>query len=154
MTDPEGPGTGSPAEARPGARARPALGPAPEAMASARPGGPGDHSLDPERLRLLCGRRAGRLEAIELLDLAPGPAGAAARFALRAALLFDRAAEVRAAAAARLGDAGPEAAPWLRAAIRDPLPSVREAAYRSLGRLRDRDAAALARHGARHEPVW
>jgi aryl-alcohol dehydrogenase-like predicted oxidoreductase/HEAT repeat protein len=75
------------------------------------------------------------------------------RYALRSALCFDPDAGVRAAAAQRLAGLGAPAA-WLREAVRDALPLVREAAIRGLARLRDQEAAPLLGRACTIEPVW
>lgn len=109
----------------------------------------------PELAPLLSEDPLERREAIEELDLGDGPA----RFALRQVLLFDPDGGLRALCAERLGgvrgdDALPFVGPWLRDALGDPLPSVREAALRALGRLGDRESAPALRRAALEEPVW
>ncbi|NVB41736.1 HEAT repeat domain-containing protein [Pseudenhygromyxa sp. WMMC2535] len=97
------------------------------------------------------------------------------RFALRAALLEDRAAAVRVAAAASLarleleaaearsrslGDDGRQICGWLREALDDPSPSVREAACQALARVARLDAPGGRQVCARlvrligEEPIW
>jgi aryl-alcohol dehydrogenase-like predicted oxidoreductase/HEAT repeat protein len=96
--------------------------------------------LDPEGWRR-------RLAVAEVADTDAG------RYALRSALCFDPDAGVRATAATRLASLGAPAA-WLREAMRDPLPLVREAVVRGLGRLGDAEAAPPLARLCRSEPVW
>ena len=83
-----------------------------------------------------------RLAAAESLS----PLAAAGQYALRAALLSDRDARVRAQAAATLGNGPPSdtAAGWLIDGLDDPMPSVREACLRALSGHRAQGAAAAA----------
>ena len=102
---------------------------------------------------LLSGSRRVRREALEALD----PRLREHCFALRQVLWLDRDAGLRARAAERLGSARASqalAAAWLREALADPYPSVRDAAYRSLARQGDRDTIPLARRAAFEEPIW
>lgn len=96
--------------------------------------------LDPEGWRR-------RLAVAEIADTDAG------KYALRSALCFDPDAGVRAAAATRLAALGAPAA-WLREAMGDALPLVREAVIRGLGRLGDAEAAPLLARACRTEPVW
>lgn len=96
--------------------------------------------LDPEGWRR-------RLAVAEIADTDAG------RYALRSALCFDPDAGVRAAAATRLATLGAPAA-WLREAMGDRLPLVREAVVRGLGRLGDAEAAPLLGRMCKTEPVW
>ncbi len=93
-----------------------------------------------------------RLSAAETL----APVTPAARYALRAALLGDPDARIRAQAAATLGDgpAGPEVQDWLAEGLGDCLPSVREACLRALGRHRAAGAAAACAPLSTEDPVW
>ena len=93
-----------------------------------------------------------RLAAAESLS----PLSAAGRYALRAALLSDRDARVRAQAAATLGSGPPSDAVsgWLIDGLDDPMPSVREACLRALGGHRAQGAAAAAARLAKSDPVW
>lgn len=93
-----------------------------------------------------------RLAAAESLDpVAPAP-----RYALRAALLGDPDARVRAQAAATLGrgPARPDVDEWLGEGLLDALPSVREACLRALGHHRARVAAPACARLATEDPVW
>jgi aryl-alcohol dehydrogenase-like predicted oxidoreductase len=92
--------------------------------------------------------RAAALQAAE--------AGAPTWYALRSTLLFDRLAPLRALAATRLGEAAnhPGTATWLRDALEDPFPLVRQAAHRSLARLRDERSIPWLHRAALEEPVW
>lgn len=92
-----------------------------------------------------------RLAAAESLS----PASPAGRYALRAALLSDGDARVRAQAAATLGR-GPQlkdVAGWLIDGLADPMPSVREACLRALGGHRAAAVPEVARL-ATADPVW
>ncbi|GEN05631.1 Predicted oxidoreductase [Myxococcus fulvus] len=77
------------------------------------------------------------------------------RYALRQALLTDEDAQVRAIAARRLGDArdGRFAAALLES-LEDPMPMVRDRAWRALARLGVKDLLASATKAVRQEPVW
>ena len=92
-----------------------------------------------------------RRRAIDELDVAPIPN----RYALRHVLVTDDDAEARAAAARKLGEARiKRAIPALVEATRDPLPSVRDQAFRALGRLGAKDIATIADDAVRLESVW
>lgn len=92
-----------------------------------------------------------RRRAIDELDLGPIPH----RYALRHVLVTDDDAETRAAAARKLGEARiKRAIPALVEATRDPLPSVRDQAFRALGRLGAKDIAIIADDAVRLESVW
>jgi len=92
-----------------------------------------------------------RRRAIDELDLGPIPN----RYALRHLLMTDDDAEARAAAARKLGEARiRRVIPALVEATRDPLPSVRDQAFRALGRLGAKDIATIAVDAVRLEPVW
>lgn len=93
-----------------------------------------------------------RLAAAESIS----PAAPAGRYALRAALLSDRDARVRTQAAATLaqGPALPEVAVWLMDGLLDPMPSVREACVRTLGRHRAASAAHECARLSTTDPVW
>ncbi|QSQ20381.1 HEAT repeat domain-containing protein [Pyxidicoccus parkwayensis] len=107
--------------------------------------------LDPASVRLLDEDVAVRREAVGEVDTSALPG----RFALRQALLTDEDAEVRASAAHRLG--GTRDARFVQPlldALADPMPLVRDRAWRALARL---GAQALLRHAVRavrEEPVW
>lgn len=133
----------------------------PESRA-ARPAADADAQLEVQRA-LLDGARFVRREALAQVDTRP----AAGRFAVRHALLLDRDADVRAAAAERLGRmsrAGLTAAEraqaldWLGDACADGAPVVREAALRALGRLGGGDVGeplrARVAQAAAGDPVW
>lgn len=92
-----------------------------------------------------------RRRAIEELDLGPIPH----RYALRHVLVTDDDAEARATAARKLGEARiRRAIPALIEATRDALPSVRDQAFRALGRLGAKDIGPIAIDSVRLEPVW
>ncbi|MFY1827707.1 aldo/keto reductase [Myxococcus fulvus] len=77
------------------------------------------------------------------------------RYALRQALLTDEDAQVRAVAARRLGDARDgRFAPALLESLEDPMPMVRDRAWRALARLGVKDLLASAARAVRQEPVW
>ncbi|MCP3058761.1 HEAT repeat domain-containing protein [Myxococcus sp. K38C18041901] len=77
------------------------------------------------------------------------------RYALRQALLTDEDAQVRAIAARRLGDARDgRFAPALLESLEDPMPMVRDRAWRALARLGVKDLLASATRAVRWEPVW
>ncbi|AKF84829.1 hypothetical protein MFUL124B02_05085 [Myxococcus fulvus 124B02] len=77
------------------------------------------------------------------------------RYALRQALLTDEDAQVRAVAARRLGDARDgRFAPALLESLEDPMPMVRDRAWRALARLGVKDLLASATRAVRREPVW
>jgi HEAT repeat protein len=84
------------------------------------------------------------------------PPGRDAWFALRSLLLFDVRAEHRAHAAERLAEAKdlPDVVEWLRDALGDPLPSVRQAAFLALGKLGNPAAQPWLEQAALEEPVW
>lgn len=92
-----------------------------------------------------------RRRAVDELDTGPVPH----RFALRHALMTDEDAEVRANAARKLGEARiRRATTALLEAARDPLPSVRDQAFRALGKLGAKDVITIARDAVRFEPIW
>ncbi len=107
--------------------------------------------LDPAAVRLFDEAAEVRREAVEAVDAA----ALAGRYALRQALLGDEDAEVRASAARRLGEARDRRfTPALVEALRDPLPSVRDRAWRALARLGAREVLPAAARAIREEPVW
>lgn len=92
-----------------------------------------------------------RRRAVDELDTGPVPH----RYALRHVLVADEDAEVRASAARRLGEARIRRATGaLLVATNDPLPSVRDQAFRALGKLGAKDVFALAKESVRREPIW
>lgn len=92
-----------------------------------------------------------RRRAIDELDTGPVPH----RFALRHVLATDDDAEARANAAQKLGEARiRRAVPTLLDATNDPMPSVRDHAWRALGRIGAKDIGPLATRAVRDEPVW
>ena len=91
-----------------------------------------------------------RLRAVRRL-----PASRELAFALRRVLFTDDHAEVRAAAALRLGELGrAQPAGWLVDAIRDHAPSVRDAILRALAKLGDASARDAVRDVALADRVW
>ncbi len=84
------------------------------------------------------------------------PAGRPTWFALRSLLAFDTRAQVRAAAARRLGEAQdlPESTGWLVEALADPFPTVREAVCAALGRHHVAQAREALTRAMRSEPRW
>jgi HEAT repeat protein len=107
--------------------------------------------LNPAAVRLLDESAEVRREAVEAVEAT----ALAGRYALRQALLGDEDAEVRASAARRLGEARDRLfAPALLEALRDPLPSVRDRAWRALARLGTRELLPQAARAVREEPVW
>ncbi|WP_224248703.1 aldo/keto reductase [Hyalangium gracile] len=107
--------------------------------------------LDPAAVRLFDEAAEVRREAVDAVDAA----ALAGRYALRQALLGDEDAEVRASAARRLGDARDRRfTPALLEALRDPLPAVRDRAWRALARLGAREVLREAERAIREEPVW
>ncbi|WNG46008.1 hypothetical protein F0U60_19240 [Archangium minus] len=108
-------------------------------------------SLDPAAVRLLDENAEVRREAVEALDTSVPPG----RYALRQALLTDEDAEVRASAARRLGEARDDRfVPALLEALGDPLPSVRDRAWRALARMGAQSLLPQASRALREEPVW
>ncbi|MDI1450186.1 aldo/keto reductase [Polyangium sp. 6x1] len=94
----------------------------------------------PALVRLLDEDAEVRRDAVESLDPRPLPA----RFALRQALLGDEDADVRAAAAQKLGELRSRRfAHAFVEALEDPMPSVRDRAYRALARLVPRGTARV-----------
>lgn len=92
-----------------------------------------------------------RRHAVNELDTKPIPH----RFALRHVLLTDEDAEVRAIAARKLGEGRIRLATnALLDATSDPLPSVRDQAFRALGKIDAREVFPVAWEAARSEPVW
>lgn len=92
-----------------------------------------------------------RRRAIDELDTGP----LAHRFALRHVLVTDDDAEMRVRAARKLGEARiRRATTALLDAAHDPMPSVRDQAFRALGRLGAKSVATIATESVRHEPVW
>jgi len=92
-----------------------------------------------------------RRRAIDELDTGPVPH----RFALRHVLVTDDDAEARANAARKLGESRiRRAVPALVEATNDPMPSVRDQAWRALGRLGVKDILPIATGAARDEAVW
>lgn len=92
-----------------------------------------------------------RRRAIEEIDTGPIPH----RYALRHVLVTDDDAEARANAARKLGEARiRRAIPALLEATNDPMPSVRDQAWKALGRLGTKDLLPIAAHAVRDEPVW
>jgi len=107
--------------------------------------------LDPATVRLLDEDVAVRREAVEAVDTSTLPG----RHALRQALLTDEDAEVRAMAAQRLG--GTRDSRFIQAlldALADPMPLVRDRAWRALARLGARSLLPHALRAVREEPVW
>ncbi len=105
----------------------------------------------PALVRLCDDDPAIRRDAVDSLDLRALPA----RFALRQTLLGDEDAEARARAAQRLGEARARRfASDLALALGDPMPSVRDRAYRALARLEARELLPHAARAVRHEPIW
>ncbi|MRG94408.1 aldo/keto reductase [Polyangium spumosum] len=105
----------------------------------------------PALVRLLDEDPDARRDALDTLDPRPLPA----RFALRQILLGDEDAEARAAAAQKLGELRSRRfAPALACALQDPMPSVRDRAYRGLCRMEARELLPHAARALRHEPVW
>ena len=92
-----------------------------------------------------------RRRAVNELDTRPIPH----RFALRHVLLTDEDAEVRANAARKLGEGRiRRATNALLDATADPLASVRDQAFRALGKLDAREVFPIAWEAARSESVW
>jgi HEAT repeat protein len=107
--------------------------------------------LNPAAVRLLDEDAEVRREAVDAVDATT----LTGRYALRQALLGDEDAEVRASAARRLGEARDRLfVPALLEALRDPLPSVRDRAWRALARLGARELLPHAERAVREEPVW
>ncbi|MDI3288673.1 aldo/keto reductase [Polyangium sp. 15x6] len=105
----------------------------------------------PALVRLLDDDAEARRDAAETLDPRPLPA----RFALRQAMLGDEDADVRAAAAQKLGELRSRRfASAFVEALDDVMPSVRDRAYRALARLESRDVLPYAARAIRKEPVW
>src|SRR5690242_19813881 len=105
----------------------------------------------PALVRLTDEDAEARLEAITSLELRSLPA----RFALRHLLLADPDAQVRAAAAQKLGEHHVRRAiPALVEALSDSMPSVRDRAFRALARLGSEELIPHARRALRKEPVW
>jgi hypothetical protein len=107
--------------------------------------------LDPATVRLLDEDVTVRREAVGEVDTA----ALAGRYALRQALLTDEDAEVRATAAQRLG--GTRDARFVQAlldALADPMPLVRDRAWRALARLGAQALLPQAVRAVRDEPVW
>ena len=105
----------------------------------------------PALVRLLDEDPEVRRDALETLDPRPLPA----RFALRQVLLGDEDAEARATAAQKLGEIRScRFAPALVEALGDPMPSVRDRAYRALARMEARELLPHAARAIRKEPVW
>jgi len=75
-------------------------------------------------------------------------------FALRRVLFTDEHADVRAAAARRLGELGAASAGWLVEALVDHAPSVRDAILRALAQLADASARDAVRDVALGDRVW
>ncbi len=83
------------------------------------------------------------------------PASEELAFALRRVLFADHHADVRAAAARRLGGLrGPPIASWLVDAIADHSANVRDAVLRALAELADASARDAVRELALHDRVW
>ncbi|MCY1080192.1 aldo/keto reductase [Archangium lansingense] len=107
--------------------------------------------LDSAAVRLLDENAEVRREAVDAVDTLVPPG----RFALRQALLTDEDAEVRASAARRLGDARDgRFVSALLEALGDPMPSVRDRAWRALARLGAEALLARVPRAIREEPVW
>ena len=107
--------------------------------------------LDPATVRLLDEDVAVRREAVEAVDTSTLPG----RHALRQALLTDEDAEVRAMAAQRLG--GTRDSRFIQSlldALADPMPLVRDRAWRALARLGAQSLLPHALRAVREEPVW
>lgn len=100
---------------------------------------------------LLSAEVSTRREALEAVPL-DGPG----LFALRQVLLHDVAAPLRVVAAERLGrhPDRASAARWLREAVEDRFPSVREAALLALGRAGTGDTLALLQRSGVEDPTW
>ncbi|WP_224362085.1 HEAT repeat domain-containing protein [Hyalangium versicolor] len=107
--------------------------------------------LDPAAVRLFDEAAEVRREAVEAVDVAV----LAGCYALRQALLGDEDAEVRSSAARRLGETRDRRfAPALIEALSDPMPSVRDRAWRALARLGARELLPAAERAVHEEPVW
>ncbi|WP_164008489.1 aldo/keto reductase [Pyxidicoccus trucidator] len=107
--------------------------------------------LDPATVRLLEEDVSVRREAVDEVDTSALPG----RYALRQALLTDEDAEVRATAAQRLGGTRDSRfAQALLDALADPMPLVRDRAWRSLARLGAQALLVPALRAVREEPVW
>jgi len=107
--------------------------------------------LDPAAVRLLDEAAEVRREAVEAVDIT----AITGRYALRQSLLSDEDAEVRASSARRLGDSRDRRfTPALIEALRDPMPAVRDRAWRALARLGARELFPYAERAIREEPVW
>ncbi len=107
--------------------------------------------VDPAAVRLLDEAAEVRREAVDAVDAAT----LAGRYALRQALLGDEDAEVRAAAARRLGEARDRRfTPSLIEALQDPMPAVRDRAWRALARLGAPELLPHASRATGEEPVW
>ncbi|HEX8703139.1 MAG TPA: HEAT repeat domain-containing protein, partial [Myxococcaceae bacterium] len=106
---------------------------------------------DPATVRLLDEAAEVRREAVEAVETTALPG----RYALRQALLADEDAEVRASAARRLGETRDRRfTAALMEALFDPMPSVRDRAWRALARLGARELLSPAERAIREEPVW
>jgi HEAT repeat protein len=107
--------------------------------------------LDPAAVRLLDEAAEVRREAVDAVDVT----ALTGRYALRQALLGDEDAEVRASSARRLGDSRDRHfTPALLEVLRDPMPMVRDRAWRALARLEARELLPHAERAIREEPVW
>ncbi|MCP3135877.1 HEAT repeat domain-containing protein [Pyxidicoccus xibeiensis] len=107
--------------------------------------------LDPALVRLLDEDVTVRRETVGDVDTSALPG----RYALRQALLADEDAEVRATAAQRLG--GTRDSRFTQAlldALSDPMPLVRDRAWRALARLGAKALLSQAVRAVREEPVW
>jgi HEAT repeat protein len=106
---------------------------------------------DPATVRLLDEAAEVRREAVDAVEVTALPG----RYALRQALLADEDAEVRASAARRLGETRDRRfTPALLEALGDPMPSVRDRAWRALARMGARELLPPADRAIREEPVW
>lgn len=102
-------------------------------------------------MRLLDEDAEVRRDAVAAVDVAALPG----RYALRQALLTDEDAEVRASAARRLGDTRDRRfTAALIEALFDPMPSVRDRAWRAMARMGGRELLPPAERAVREEPVW
>ncbi|MDY7230844.1 aldo/keto reductase [Hyalangium rubrum] len=106
---------------------------------------------DPATVRLFDEAVEVRRDAVDAVDMSALPG----RYALRQALLADEDAEVRASAARRLGEARDRRfTSALIEALGDPMPSVRDRAWRALARLGARELVPHTDQASREEPVW
>jgi HEAT repeat protein len=106
---------------------------------------------DPATVRLLDEDAQVRREAVDAVDVTVLPG----RYALRQALLADEDAEVRASSARRLGETRDRRfTAALIEALGDPMPSVRDRAWRALARMSARELLPHAERAIREEPVW